>query len=91
MLTIKRKMNRKQWKQPKIIAKRYNDRLGFNISINKEEFVVFVMPTQNIHSFDILSAVQIYPLAYQLTVDQQLPRGSTHHPINLQTQELINS
>ena len=31
MPTSKRKMNRKQWKQPKIIGKRYNDRLGFNV------------------------------------------------------------
>ena len=29
MPTSKRKMNRKQWKQPEIIGKRQNDRLGF--------------------------------------------------------------
>ncbi len=46
-------MNKKRWKQPKIIGKRYNDRLGFNISINKEEFVVFVKATQEKHSSDI--------------------------------------
>ena len=49
MPTSKRKMNRKRWKQPKIIGRLYNDRLVFNVSINKVEFVVFVMPTQNIH------------------------------------------
>ena len=31
MPTSKRKMNWKRWKQPKIIGKRYNDRLGFNV------------------------------------------------------------
>ena len=31
MPTSKRKMNWKQWKQPKIIGKRYNDQLGFNV------------------------------------------------------------
>ena len=31
MSTSKRKMNKKQRKQPKIIGKRHNDRLGFNV------------------------------------------------------------
>ncbi|OFQ11721.1 hypothetical protein HMPREF2955_14495 [Prevotella sp. HMSC073D09] len=31
MPTSKRKMNRKRWKQPKIIGKRSNDRLGLTI------------------------------------------------------------
>ena len=33
MPTSKRKMNRKRWKQPKIIGKRYNDRLGVIIAV----------------------------------------------------------
>ena len=78
-------MNRKRWKQPKITGKRYNDRLGFNISINKVEFVVFVMPTQNIHSSEMWSAVQIYALGHQLTKTQQLPKTSTQQLTSTRT------
>ena len=40
MPTSKRKMNRKRWKQPKIIGKRSNDRLGFNaVSTNWKPLV----------------------------------------------------
>ena len=38
MPTSKRKMNRKRWKQPKIIGKRTNDRLGFKKVIGRKLF-----------------------------------------------------
>ena len=41
--------------------------LPFNISINWEEFITFVMPTQDKHYARMRSAVQIKSLAYKLT------------------------
>jgi len=49
------------------------------------------MPTQNIHSSHLRSAVQINSLVYKLTKIQQLPNAPIHQPRNSSTQKIINS
>ena len=77
----------------------------FGVSINSEALVVFLMPTQKIHSYHIRSAGLANPLACKLTKTQQLPSTSTHQLriltnsstqkiyqlINLPTHHLTNS
>ena len=77
----------------------------FGVSINCEALVVFLMPTQEIHSYHIRSAGLTSPLACKLTKTQQLPSTSTHQLriltnsstqkiyqlINLPTHHLTNS
>ena len=65
--------------------------LTYNIPITWEEFVIFVMPTQDKHSSHIRSAGQINSLAYELVKTQQLPNSPTHQFINSTTHQLINS
>ena len=64
---------------------------AFNLSINWEEFLVFVMPTQDKHSVHIRRAAQIGSLAYKLMKTQQLPNTSTHQFTNRPTYKLANS
>jgi len=71
------------------------------ISIDRADFVIFVMPTQNKHSAHIRSAGQINSLAYKLTKTTtpkyinsqtyQLTNSQTLKLINSQTHKLINS
>ena len=66
----------------KITGKRSNDRLGFNLSVNWKEFVIFVMPTQDKHAAHISSAGLINSRAYKLTKNQQLTSTSTNKLTN---------
>ena len=74
----------------------YEAVLTFNISINRDGLVAFVMPTQDKHSAHIRRVGQVGSLAYKLTQTQQLPNTSTKknsltsQPTNLPTHTLIN-
>ena len=66
--------------------------LTFGISINRAEFVTFVMPvldivmpTQYNYSSHIRSVEQIYPLGHKLTKTQQPPNVSTLQLTSLST------
>ena len=58
--------------------------------INCEEFVIFVMPTQDKHSSHIRSAEQISSQTYKRTNKQQLPSTSTSQLTNISTGQLKN-
>ena len=73
----------------------YCSLLIFNVSINRAEFVGFVMPTLDT-PYHIRSAGQINSLAYKLTKAQPLPNSSTRNLIKspdhqLKTQKLTTS
>ena len=55
----------------------------FNLSIDREEAVVFVQPTQDSLSSHIRGIGQFNSLAYKHTKTQQIPRTSTHQLKNL--------
>ena len=65
--------------------------LTFNISINRDGLVAFVMPTQDKHSSHIRSSGLINPLAYKLINNQQLPNTLTRQLTNSRTHKLIIS
>jgi hypothetical protein len=64
--------------------------LTFNISINRDGLVAFVMPTQDKHSSHIRSSRLINPLAYKLINNQQLPNTSTRQLTNSPARQLTN-
>jgi len=72
----------------------YEAAFTFNLSINREVLVDFVMSTQDKYPSHIPSAGQNNPLVYKLAKDNN-PREPNnyriHHHINLQTQKNINS
>ena len=65
--------------------------LTFNISINRDGLVVFVMPTQDKHSSHIRSSGLINLLAYKLMQTQQLSNTSTRQLTNSRNHKLIIS
>ena len=69
----------------------YEAVLTFNISINRDGLVAFVMPTQDKHSSHIRSSGLINPLAYKLINNQQLPNTLTRQLTNSRTHKLIIS
>ena len=83
MPTSKRKMNWKPWKQPKIIGKRYNDRLGFNVcpaTAAVASVCVFPAVAMRVHvqhacfclvlskKFNIMSALSVHQLPTLLQI-----------------------
>ena len=79
MPTSKRKMNRKRWKRPKIINKRYNGRLGLKVNttlptnnygkvVGRCFLLSFCRPVQN--SLKKLGIVYLCPLCSSVGSDQ---------------------